>query len=240
MKISGPIFSIAVGIAVFAASILTVAIAALVGGKSYIIASTLMVIYCIVPFFLSFENSKPKAQEIVTISVMVALAVVSRAAFAFAPNFKPMAGIVMITGIALGPSAGFLSGACSALISNFIFGQGPWTPWQMLAFGACSYVFGLLAEKGMIRKQHLALRERTLLSIAGAAFIILVAGPILDTSSLLFIVSSVTPESAIAIYLAGFPVNCIHGAATFATLFLISNPILDKLARLREKYGMFQ
>ena len=87
------------------------------------------------PFFLVFENRRPQAREVVVIAVMAALAVAGRAAFFMLPQFKPTAAIVIIAGVGLGAEAGFLTGALAGFVSNFFFGQGPWTPWQMFAFG---------------------------------------------------------------------------------------------------------
>lgn len=219
-------------------AIVTVVAGALFKGKSYIVVSVLMVMYCMVPFFVMYEQRKPQARELVTLAVMCALCVAGRAAFIWLPNFKPMAGLVMITGIAFGASSGFLTGSLAVLVSNFIFGQGPWTPWQMLAFGLCGFVFGLLAEKKVIPRYDLSWKARLGLSIGGGLFVILIAGPLLDTSSVFLMLSRINIEGAIAVYASGFPINCIQGAATFVTLLLLVNPILDKLERLRVKYGM--
>lgn len=229
-----------VWVAVIALAAATVAAGAVIRGKSYIVVSVLMVIYCMVPFFVSFERRRPQARELVTLAIMCALAVAARAAFVWLPYFKPMAGIIMIAGIAFGASSGFLTGALSALVSNFIFGQGPWTPWQMLSFGLCGFVFGLLAEKGLIPRSGLSWKARFAISTSGCAFIMFIAGPVLDASSLFYMVSQITGESAIAVFIAGFPINCMHGVATFITLLLLANPMLDKLERLRKKYGMLQ
>lgn len=212
----------------------------LIGGKAYIAVSVVVVMCAIVPFFVQFERRGPQAREVVMLAVMCALAVAARAAFVWVPHFKPMAAIIMISGVAFGASSGFLVGSLAALASNFIFGQGPWTPWQMLAFGLCGFVFGLLADKGLIPRSDLSWPQRLGLSIGGGAFIVCVAGPVLDSSSLFYMVSSVTPESALAVYLAGLPVNAIHGAATLVTMLLLANPILDKLSRVRTKYGMME
>ena len=98
------------------------------GSRQYYLCSAMLIIYSMVPFFLSFEKRKPQAREIVTLAVMCAIAVASRAAFIMVPHFKPMTGIIIITAISFGPEAGFLTGAVSGFVSNFIFGQGPWTP----------------------------------------------------------------------------------------------------------------
>ena len=174
------------------------------------------------------------------LAVMCALAVAARAAFIWLPGFKPMAAIVMIAGIAFGPSSGFLVGSLSALTSNFIFGQGPWTPWQMLAFGLCGLAFGALARRGVVKREDLGVTGSLVLAILGAVFVVIVAGPVLDTSSLFFMVSRITPEVIVAVYLAGFPMNCAQAAATFVTLLLAAAPLLDKLSRVRRKYGMLE
>ena len=95
------------------------------GNRKYYLSSLLLIVYAMLPFFVRFEHRKPQARELVTIAVMSAVAVASRAGFIMVPFFKPLTGIVMITGMALGPEAGFLTGAVSGFVSNFIFGQGP-------------------------------------------------------------------------------------------------------------------
>lgn len=211
---------------------------ALMGGRAYVVVSVIVVLCAIAPFFVIFESRRPQARELVMIAVMGALAVAARAAFVWLPGFKPMAAVIMIAGIALGPSSGFLVGSLAALTSNFIFGQGPWTPWQMLAFGLCGLVFGALARGGVIPRGKLGAGALLGLAVGGAVFVVLVAGPILDTSSLFFMLSSITPEGALAVYLAGFPFNAMQGAATFVTLLLVANPLLGKLEHMQRKYGM--
>ena len=129
-------------------------------------------------------------------------------------------------------------GAISLLVSDFVFGQGPWTPWQMLAYGIAGFVAGFLAERGVIPRSDLSNRAKTLLSLAGAAFVVVVVGPILDTCSLFTMVSAITPESALAIYASGLPVNAVQATATAITLFILANPLLGKLERVRVKYGL--
>ena len=112
--------------------------------RNYFVTSLLIIVYSMIPFFVMFEKRKPQARELVTIAVMCAIAVASRAAFIWLDHFKPMAAIIIITGIALGAEAGFLTGSLSVVVSNMIFGHGPWTPWQMLAFGLVGFVAGVL------------------------------------------------------------------------------------------------
>lgn len=203
------------------------------GGRVYYLASLLIIIYTMIPFFLMFEHRKPQARELVLLAVMSALAVAARTAFIAIPNFKPITGIIMITGIALGPEAGFLTGAISAFASNFIFGQGPWTPWQMAAYGLAGFLAGLLFRK-------LNREKRIPLASFGFILVLLVIGPLLDTCAVFTMSSVVDKSTALAVYAAGVPVNIVHGIATFLTLFLFAKPLLEKLDRVKIKYGMME
>ena len=113
-------------------------------GRWYYLTSTLVIIEIMLPFFASFESRKPQSRELVTLAVMAALATASRVAFVFIPYFKAITGVIMITGIAFGAQAGFLTGAIAAFASNFFFSQGPWTPWQMFAYGFAGFWAGLI------------------------------------------------------------------------------------------------
>lgn len=218
----------------------TIVLCMLFERRLYVLASVAVIVLAMVPFFVSFERRKPQAREVVALAVMVALAIASRAAFAFVPFLKPMAAIVMICGIAFGSSSGFLAGALAALVSNFIFGQGPWTPWQMLSFGLCGYVFGLLAEYDAIPRARWSTKVKAIVSACGGLFVLVVAGPVLDSSSLFWMLGTVTPEAIAAVFLAGVPINAMHGAATAIVLFFLADPLLARIRRLQRKYGMEQ
>lgn len=173
-------------------------------------------------------------RELVTIAVMSALAVASRVAFMAVPHFKPMVGIIMITGMAFGVKAGFITGAMSAFVSNFFFGQGPWTLFQMAGYG----VAGVIAA--LVRKMELIDCENRLFSaVFGFATVVFVVGPILDTSTLVMVMNVVNMETVAAVYLAGLPVNAKHGIATAITLLVLGKPMIRKLERMKIKYGIF-
>ena len=112
--------------------------------RKYYLTSLLLVGLMFVPFVLRFEGRRPQARELVLLSTMTALAVAGRAAFYWLPQCKPVCAIVILTAVAFTPEAGFVTGAAAGLISNFFFGQGPWTPWQMLGFGLVGFVGGVL------------------------------------------------------------------------------------------------
>ena len=211
--------------------------------QSFYLSGLTIIVLTIAAFFLHFESRKPQARELVLLAVLCALAVSSRAAFGFVPHFKPMLAIVMLTGIAFGPEAGFLCGAISGFASNFIFGQGPWTPWQMFAYGIGGMLAGLFALCGILKKSPRAWRDggwRDILGLTVFGFlcILLVVGPLLDTST--FFMAGFSASSPLAIYLAGVPVNCVHGSAVALTMLLFGKPLLDRLRRIQIKYGMME
>lgn len=84
-----------------------------------------------------------QVDKAVKLSVLTALSVLGRIGFAYIPFFKPVSAMVVVAGMTLGPGYGFACGAMSALISNFVFGQGVWTPFQMLAWGIIGLMSGL-------------------------------------------------------------------------------------------------
>lgn len=204
------------------------------GGKKYYLAGVLIIIYTMIPFFMVFENRKPQARELVVIAVMCAIAVASRAAFVMVPHFKPMVAIVIITGMAFGAEAGFLTGAVSGFVSNFIFGQGPWTPWQMFAFGIAGFLAGLLYTKGILKKNKLPL------AIFGFVTTFALVGFLLDTCAIFTMAQQIDTTNIWKVYLAGVPVNLVHATAVALTLYIFSGPMFEKLDRIKIKYGMME
>lgn len=203
-------------------------------GRWYYLTSTLVVTEIMLPFFFSFESRRPQAREVVIIAVMAALAAASRAAFAFLPYFKPIMGIIMITGIAFGPQAGFLTGAVGVFASNFFFSQGPWTPWQMFAYGMA----GFLAGAVFCRRE--SWQKTWVLAPFGFFSMLLIIGPMLDSCTVFTVLSKFTWESVLFIYGQGVPVNVMHGISCALTLALLAKPLLGKLRRLQVKYGMME
>ena len=144
-------------------------------GRAYYLTSTLVIIEIIIPFLLAFESRRPQARELVVIAVLSALAVAARVAIPI-PNFKAIFAIIMLSGIAFGPEAGFLVGAVSAFASNFFYGQGAYTPWQMFAYGAGGMLAGFLFAKGRLPQ------KRWVMAVFGFLACVLFVGPLLDLS----------------------------------------------------------
>ena len=125
-----------------------------------------------------------------------------------------------------------MTGAITAFASNFFFSQGPWTPWQMMAYGVGGFLAGLLFSR---EKKHPAPWK---LAVFGFISIVCIVGPLLDCSSIFSMGSRLSQKYAIAVFSAGLPNNLIHGAACAVTMLLFSKPLLFKLNRLKIKYGM--
>ncbi len=199
---------------------------------SHYLISTLLILEAMLPFFISFETKKTSARELVIIAVMAALAAISRTAFAFVPHFKPITAIVMVSGIVFGAQAGFLTGALAAFASNFAFGQGLWTPWQMFAYGLGGFLAGIV-----FHKRHFA-QNPWFLAPFGFFCVVLTVGPLLDCSSLFLFASKLTPTYIAGVFIAGLPANLLHGVSTALTILLFGKPLMTKLSRLQTKYGL--
>ncbi|MDR1088111.1 MAG: ECF transporter S component [Coriobacteriales bacterium] len=273
---------------------------------NYYLLSVGIILVALAVMVVRFEGRRPRAREVVTLSVLTALAVAGRAAFFMLPQFKPVAAIVIIAGVALGAESGFLVGALAAFTSNFLFGQGPWTPFQMLGFGLVGMLAGLLfhgrwplsvsgtAGTGqlphceaemtgqrihepqwdscpvspdpalgsfaaardnaepeghsldipgqiaalMAGRQSSRLRL-ALLCIFGGVAVVAIYGPIVDASYLLMFSESLSSTTLVAVLASGLPFNLIHAAATVFFLLVLAPTMLEKLERVRMKFGLF-
>lgn len=200
-------------------------------GRGFYLTSTVVIVELMVPFLLAFESRKPQARELVVIAVLSALAVAARVVIPI-PHFKAIFAVIMISGIAFGPEAGFMVGAVSALASNFFYGQSANTPWQMFAYGAGGMLAGFLFARGRLP------RKNWVMGIFGLLATLLFVGPLLDTGSVFLSLPTVSWEAAVPLYLSGFPVNLSQGISTFLVLFLFGRPLLEKLDRVKTQYGM--
>jgi energy-coupling factor transport system substrate-specific component len=222
----------AVTTVVVAVSIILLILYALKYNTGYALLSAVLVTMFIVPFFLSLEMRKPKARDIVPIAVMAALGVVGRIAFAAVAGVKPTTAVVIISGIAFGPQAGFLTGAVSALASNFFFGQGAWTPWQMLAWGLCGLLAGMFKNIGAIKG------TKTL--IAFGFFVSILFGLIMNCWHIIGFVNPITWGAVIATLTASLYYDLAHAVSTAIFLLLLGNVWLKKLERIKTKFGVMQ
>lgn len=202
-------------------------------GRAYYLTMTLVLLEIMLPFFLSFEGRKPQARELVVIAVLCALAVAGRVVVPI-PNFKATYAIIILSAVAFGPETGFFIGAIAALTSNFFFGQGAHTPWQMMAYGLSGLLAGLAFQLGWIK------RKKWQMAIFGAVSIIVPVGPLLDIGTALMVLSEFNWNSLALQLLSGLPVNISQAAATFLVILFLGEPLLEKLDRVKLRYGMME
>ena len=202
------------------------------GGRKYYFIALLILLETMLPFFLIFEGRKPQARELVTIAVLCALGVAGRAFFFMLPQFKPVMAVTIIAGVAFGGETGFLVGSVSMLVSNMLFSQGPWTPWQMFAMGIIGFLAGVLFRKGIMR------RSRAALCVFGALAAIVIYGGIMNPASALIWAGTLNKNLLLTYYLSGLPMDIVHAAATAIFLWFGAEPMLEKLDRIKVKYGI--
>ena len=119
--------------------------------KQYALISLAVAALSCVPVFLRFERRDATSRELMILAISVA----GRFVFAWLPGFKPVTAVTVVAALYLGKEAGFLVGALSAVVSNFYFGQGPWTPFQMFAWGIIGFLAGVFA--GPLKRRKLLL-----------------------------------------------------------------------------------
>ena len=202
------------------------------GDRKYYFISLLVIVEALLPFMMIYEGRKPKPRELVTIASLCALTAAGRAAFFWVPQFKPMAAMVIISGAAFGAETGFIVGAVSAFISNFYFGQGPWTPWQMFCFGLIGFFAGVLFNGKN------AVKEVIPMVIYGFIAVMLIYGGIMNPTGVMMYQSNITMEMLLGAYASGLYFDLIHAVSTAVFLLIGARPMLDKLDRLKNKYKM--
>ena len=202
-------------------------------GRSYYITGTLIIAELLLPFLMAFEGRKPQARELVVIAVLCALAIAGRVVIPI-PHFKAAYAIILISGIAFGPEAGFMVGAMTAFASNFFYGQGPFTPWQMFGYGAGGMLAGFCFRNGWLP------RKNWVMALFGFLTVLLWIGPLLDCASVFLMLTKITWSSVIATFISGFYVNISQAICTALILLLLGNALLEKLDRVKLKYGMME
>ena len=205
------------------------------GARHYNIAALLVLAECMLPFLLVYEDRKPQARELVTVAALCAIGVAGKSLFFMLPQFKPVMALTIIAGVALGGETGFLVGAVTMLVSNLFFGQGPWTPWQMFSMGIIGFFAGVLFRKGWLT------RSRQALAVFGAFAAIFIYGGIMNpASAIMWNVQALNWDMLLAYYVSGLPMDLIHAGATILFLLLVAEPMLEKLDRIKVKYGLVE
>jgi len=225
--------TLAAAVMIFLAIPLTIYIGVyFLGDRKYYFISLLVILETMLPFMLVFEKRKPQARELVIISVLCAIGVAGRAAFYMLPQFKPIIAVVIISGVCFGGETGFLVGAMTGFVSNFFFGQGPWTPWQMFSFGIIGFLAGILFRKGFLRK------TRGALCIYGGLATLIIYGGIMNPASVILGQEKLNSAMILSSYAMGLPFDMVHAAATVFFLWFAAAPMIEKLDRVKVKYGI--
>ena len=197
--------------------------------KWYIPAAVICVA-ALVPFFAVYERRRHITAELTLTAVFTAAAALSRAAFHALPEVKPMAAVCIIAGIVFGAHMGFMCGALSMLVSNILFGQGPWTPFQMLGLGLSALICSFIFKNQRLRNSRIAL------AVIPAVTVFVVYGLIVDFQSVLFFVTEPNFASVMAVFLNGMPFNAIFGVTTGVITGLIGKNAIERLGRIKAKY----
>ncbi len=140
--------------------------------ERYMVISLALLVYTMIPFFMVFEKRKPKAREIVLIAMMAAVTVCAQLFFHMVLPLQIGTALIIVSGISLGPEAGFLIGAIARFVCNFYMGQGPWTPWQMFCWGLLGFLAGLAfnrAEPDKLKSRNFKVILGPVMCVAFAA-----------------------------------------------------------------------
>lgn len=206
------------------------------------LGSSLLVIAALAAGFAWFERSRPPSKLVALVAALAALAVAGRVVFAAIPNVQATTDVVLLSGYALGAGPGFAVGAVGALASNFFLGQGPWTPWQMLGWGAVGVAGAVLARaqfRGFRRHtanpEHVRVPPRVLLALACA-----IAGFAFGAWMDLFTLLTFAPERSLDAYLvlaaAALPFNVAHAVGNALLCLAFGPGFLRLLLRFRRRF----
>lgn len=199
------------------------------GASSWAPVSFAVTVVSVILFFAAYERKKDGVSALVLTSVMTAISVAGRVIFSPLAGIKPVAALAVITGIYLGPESGFVCGALSAFISNIFFGQGPWTPFQMLSFGIIGFVAGALYRP--LKK------SKILLVLYGAVSGVLYS-LVMDLWSTVWEGGGFEPERFILKLSTSLPFMALYAISNAVFLIILIFPFDKLFARLKKKYSI--
>ena len=194
-------------------------------GQHYLLTAFLVALFSLVLFISGFERRQTGARRLVIVAVMTALCIAGR----FIPLFKPITALTVITAMYLGGESGFLVGALSALISNFSFGQGPWTPFQMLAWGLIGLLAGALKEP---------LKKNLWLLCTFGALCGIVYSMVMDVWTVLWYNRGFDVKLYLAAMSTALPHTVLYALSNFLFLYVFARPFGEKMTRIQLKYGI--
>lgn len=199
--------------------------AAVFSAKRHLIISFGVAVLSVVLFFAGFEQKKTGSRRLVIVSVLTALCVAGR----FIPLFKPVTALTIIAGVYLGCESGFLVGSLAAVLSNFYFGQGPWTAFQMLGWGMIGFIAGFFGKH--LKKNKALLLLYGVLSGALYSFV-------MDIWTVMWYDGGFNWRLYAASVAAALPHTILYCISNFVFLWFTAKPFGEKLERVRIKYGI--
>lgn len=199
--------------------------------RKYNLISILIAFLACIPFYMAYEKKEGSIRRMVVLAVMVAISVVGRLIFAVLPGFKPVTAIVVIAAIYMGSESGFLIGSLSAIISNMFYGQGPWTPFQMLAWGSLGLIAGLPVMQKILKKRVILAAYGFLAGFGYSA--------IMDIWTVLSFDGSFSLARYLTVQVIALPVSIEYAISNVVFLMLGIGPIGRKLKRINIKHGIF-
>lgn len=198
--------------------------------KAYLLLSLLMLACIMVPFFIRFEWREVAGREIVLLAMLAAIAAVSRVPFAGLPSVQPTSFIIIMAGLVFGAESGFIVGAVAAIVSNFFLGQGPWTPWQMYAWGMMGMSAGLLRNLWWMK------------TLWGKSMFGFVWGYVFGWFMNLWIIvgniEAFSWEYFIGIYVSSIYFDLAHALSNVFFLVVFGASWIKILQRVQRKYGL--
>jgi energy-coupling factor transport system substrate-specific component len=200
--------------------------------QHYLIVSFLFMMFTFLPFIIRFERRKVAGRELVMLAVLAAIAAVSRVPFASIPSVQPTTFVIIVTGIAFGAESGFVVGALAALVSNLFLGQGPWTPWQMYAWGMIGLSAGLLRNTWMMKRSY----GRIMFGfMTGILF-----GWVMNLWYFVSLGEQVELATIMTYYGASLYFDLAHALSNVFFLLIFASSWIKILQRFRKKYGLLE
>lgn len=212
--------------------ILGLALTAALKDRHYILLSLFLLAAALFPLFLRLERRPIESRELVLLAVLSAIAAVSRIPFAALPNVQPVTAIVILSAYVFGAETGLIIGAVAALVSNLYFGQGPWTPWQMFAWGMAGFTGGWLRNTWWMRR-------KTGLLIFGFLWGFMF-GWIMNIWHFISMPDAFSWGLVGAVYASSFYFDLAHALSNVFFLSILAGSWVKVLERFRKKYGLLQ
>jgi len=197
----------------------------------YYLLFVLTALFICLPFIYRFENKKTTIEEIVLISVVTTMAVVGRLIFASLPG-TPVMAIIIYAAVFFGKETGFIIGALTALLSNFFLGHGPWTAFQIAAWGLIGFF------SGFFRFSRNRSKANIIIFVLWGAFTAVLFSAIMDINSVFFYYRKFSFSRYFAVIAVAWPVTLQYVIANVVFLAVFYLPAVNIFGRLRQKYGI--